>query len=180
MTGGDTRGGERAWQFLKRNPAFVEAHGGARSAAPEEAAPFPMRSRTEADRDAAAWGLLAWEDPLDGASSPFWTDAPAVMGLPAPGAPPLAAMLAEPGVRLRGLRIAGGPAIVKVERDGAAVHVRFEDGEAFDPGAGVVYCFADGLELAHRLRRAADLWPIAGGGIKKDAAAGSASRTTSC
>ena len=60
------------------------------------------------------------------------------------------------------------------------MHVRFEDGERFDPGAGVAYCFEDGLKLAHRLRRAAELWPIAAGGIEKEAADMFASRTMSC
>ena len=58
-------GGKRAWEFLRRNPGYIEAESRAPQAA-AEAAPFPMRAQTGADLEAAAWGLLAWEDPLVG------------------------------------------------------------------------------------------------------------------
>ena len=54
--------GTRAWRFLKRNPHYIEPRREAPAAAPDEAAPFPIRARTAADRKAAAWGLMAWED----------------------------------------------------------------------------------------------------------------------
>ena len=175
-------GGARAWRFLKRNPDYIEAQGKAPAAAPGEPAPFPIRAQTRADLDAAPWGLMAWEDPLDGAgpAAPFWTDAPALRGFQVAGEPPLAELLEEPGVRLSGLRIANGPAIVKVEQGEAAVHVRFDDGEGFDPRGGIVYGFSDGLDLGLRLRRAADLWPIAAAETKKDTGAMFASPTRSC
>ena len=36
-------GGVRAWQFLRRNPAYVEAWRNREAAGPEEAAPFSLR-----------------------------------------------------------------------------------------------------------------------------------------
>ena len=164
-------GGTRAWRFLKRNPHYIESRREAPAAAPDEAAPFPIRAQTAADRKAAAWGLMAWEDVLEEAqpASPFWTVAPTMTGYPVPGAPPLTELLEGPGVRLSGLRLETGPVIVRVAQGDAAVHVRFEDGAAFDPAGGVVYWFENELDLGLRLRRAADLWPIAAAETKKDA-----------
>ena len=164
-------GGTRAWRFLKRNPHYIEARRKARPAAPDEAAPFPIRARTAADRKAAAWGLMAWEEPFatEGPASPFWTGAPTMRGFPVPGAPPLTELLEGPGVRLSGLRLETGPVIVRIAQGNAAVHLRIEDGAGFDPEAGIVYGFENELELGLRLRRAADLWPIAAAETKKDA-----------
>ena len=176
-------GGTRAWRFLKRNPRYIEAWRKApAAAAPDEAAPFPIRAQTAADRKAAAWGLMAWEDVLDEAEpvSPFWTAAPTMRGYPVPGAPPLTELLEGPDVRLSGLRLESGPVIVRIAQGDAAVHVRIEDGAAFDPAGGVVYWFENELDLGLRLRRAADLWPVAAAATKKDATGGgSGSRTRS-
>ena len=49
-------GGTRAWWFLKRNPRYIEDRRKSPAAAPDEAAPFPIRAQTAADRKAAAWG----------------------------------------------------------------------------------------------------------------------------
>ncbi len=64
-----------AWRFLRLHPDYLKAWW----AAEEETASFdagsiPIRRHTDADLAAAAWGLLAWEDPMadDGPSSPFW------------------------------------------------------------------------------------------------------------
>ena len=175
-------GGTRAWRFLKRNPHYIKDRREAPAAAPDEAAPFPIRARTTADRKAAAWGLMAWEEPLDEAqpASPFWTVAPTMRGFPVPGAPPLTELLEGPDVRLSGLRLESGPVIVRIAQGDAAVHVRIEDWAAFDPAGGIVYGFDNELELGLRLRRAADLWPIAAAATKKDATGGgSGSRTRS-
>ena len=162
-------GGARAWRFLKRNPHYIGAWRKAPGAAPDETAPFPIRARTAADRKAAAWGLMAWEDPVatDGTASPFWTVAPTMRGFPVPGAPPLTELLEGPGVRLSGLRLETGTAIVRIAQGDAAVHLRIEDGAAFDPAGGIVYGFENELALGLRLRRAADLWPIAAAAEKK-------------
>ena len=88
-------------------------------------------------------------------------------GFPVPGAPPLTELLEGPGVRLSGLRLETGPVIVRIVQGDAAVHLRIEDGAAFDPAGGIVYGFDNELGLGLRLRRAADLWPIAAAETKK-------------
>lgn len=171
----------RAWQYLRRNPAYIEARRTMAEPAAEEPAPFPLRARTAADREAAAWGLLVWEDPDGeaGPASPFWADAPMLEAVPSPEAPALAELLKEPEVRLSGLRLEDGTAILKVERGEGAVQIRVEDGAAFDPAGGIALCLPLELDLRVRLRRTAELWPVAGVGTKKeDAARGS--RTWSC
>lgn len=136
-------GATSAWEFLKRNPGYIEAAAAAAAGAacaPAEPAPFPMRVQTEADHAASAWGLLAWEDPSagDGLGSPFWRDAPMLVAAPVRGAPPLAQVLDAPGWRLSGLQLADGGAVLRVERGGATVQLLIEEG--FDPAA-------DGIEV---------------------------------
>ena len=181
-------GGKRAWEFLKRNPGYKEAAAEAAAGAacaPAEPAPFPMRVQTDADLDAAAWGLLAWEDPLaDGVPapgtsvSPIWAEAPVLKAVPSPS-PPVAALAAESGWRLSGLRLADGTVMLKVEHGVAAVQLRVSDGAGFDPAGGIrlwVDTPAD-MRVPLRLRRAADLWPAVGIDSKK---AADASLTGNC
>ena len=86
-------GGARAWRFLKRNDAYAHARRAHADGAPEHGdAPFALRRQSAADRAAARFGLLAWEDPFarDGPASPrlngrvreLWT----MVGGPAPPA----------------------------------------------------------------------------------------------
>ena len=173
--------GTRSWKYLRRNPTYIEARRMTAEPAPEEAAPFPLRAQTAADREAAAWGLLAWEDPDDetGPASPFWADAPMLEAVPSPEAPALAELLKEPEVRLSGLRLEGGAAILKVERGEGSVQIRIAEGAAFDPAGGIALRLPMGLDLQVRLRRTAELWPIAGAETKKEGAA-RGSRTRSC
>ena len=171
----------RAWKYLRRNPAYIDDSGRAAEPAPAEPAPFPLRRQTECDLEAAAWGLLAWEDPLDeaGPASPFWTEAPPLDALPVPGGPTLADLLDVPGVGLSGLRLESGAVIVKVERGEASVQIRIADGGAFDPAGGVnLLRLPPCHDLPERLHRVVELWPIDGARIKKDA--GDGSRTRSC
>ena len=168
------------WQYLRRNPDYIEARLGTAKPAPEEPAPFPLRAQTAADREAAAWGLLAWEDPDDetGPASPFWADAPMLEAVPSPQAPALAELLSEPGVGLSGLRLEGGAVVLKVERGEGSVQIRIADGAGFDPAGGIALRLPMALDLQVRLRRMAELWPIDSAETKKDAARGS--RTWSC
>jgi hypothetical protein len=164
----------RAWLFLKRNPAYIEDRESAGAvSAPGEAAPFPIRARTEADGKAASWGLLAWEDPFDeaGPVSPFWADAPMLEAAPEPSAPPLTDLLEAPGLRLSGLRLEDGAVILKAERGDAAVQVRIADGQGFDPAGGIALRVPLTLDLRQHLSRVADLWSVAGVDIEKGAAA---------
>ncbi|MDE0381555.1 MAG: hypothetical protein OXI20_20175 [Rhodospirillales bacterium] len=173
--------GTRAWEYLRRNPDYVEAWRTAAELAPEEPAPFPLRAQTAADREAAAWGLLAWEDPDEeaGPGSPFWADVSMLEAVPSLEAPALAEMLKEPEVRLSGLRLEGGAAILRVERGEGSVQVRIADGAAFDPAGGIALRLPLALDLQVRLCRTAELWPIAGAETKKEGAA-RGYRTPSC
>ena len=170
----------RAWKYLRRNPAYIEARGLSAQPAPAvPAQPFPLRTQTAVDREAAAWGLLAWEDPYDeaGPASPFWSDAPMLEAAPAPQAPLLAELLSEPGVALSGLRLDSGAAVVKVEDGEGSVQIRIADGTGFDPAGGIELRLPTVLDLRVGLRRTAELWPIGGSETKKDAARGSRMRS---
>ena len=174
-------GGKRAWEFLRRNPGYLEAESGAPPAAAEPA-PFPMRVQTGADLEAAAWGLLAWEDPMaeGGRASPFWAEAPELEAIATPS-PTLAALAAAPGWRVSGLRLAGGPVVLKVEHGAAAVQLRVADGAGFDPEGGIRVATDPDLRFPERLRRAAGLWPAVAVDSKKAAAGfptGSCSRSS--
>ena len=165
-------GGVRAWQFLRRDPDYVEAWRKVEKAAPGEAAPFPLRVQTEADLEAAEWGLLAWEDPLagDGPASPFWSEALMLEAFPAPQAPALSRLLKAPNCRLCGLRLQDCAVVLKVEQGERALQMRIADGDAFDPAGGIELRLPVGLDLKVRLRRLADLWPIGSLATKSGAA----------
>ena len=149
-------------------------------------APFPLRAQTPADLKAAAWGVLAWENPLaaNGPVSPFWAEAPMLEAEAVPPdatlpVPPLMALLRQCGARMSGLRLwPGGALILKIERDDAAMQVRLAGGDAFDADAGIVLRLPFGLGLPERLTRARDLWAFTSPGPKKAAAGGSA--TANC
>ena len=184
-------GGTSAWEFLRRNPAYVEAAAkaaaGAAGAAAEPA-PITMRVQTGADLEAAAWGLLAWEDPLDGPAtgtsvrgtsvSPFWRDAPMLAAAPVRGAPPLAEVLDAPGWRLSGLRLVDGGTVLKVEHGGAAVQLTIAD--AFDPAGGIELRLPVALDLRTPLLEAAALWPMVAAAPKKAAAASPTASFSRC
>ena len=165
-------GGVRAWQFLRRNPAYIEAWRKTEKTAPVEAAPFPLRVQTGADLEAAAWGLLAWEDPVieDGPSSPFWSEALMLEAVPAGEVPALSALAKASECRLGGLRLRDGSVVLKVEQGERALQMRIADGDAFDPTGGIELRLPVGLDLKVRLRRLADLWPIGSLATKSGAA----------
>ena len=118
-----TDGGPRAWAFLRRNPVYRAAWREVAERTVLEAAPFPVRIQSRADREAREWGLLAWEDPhrTDGPACPFWAEAPMLEGEWGPEAPSLAA---DAGARLSGLRLADGTLILKIENRLQAAQVR--------------------------------------------------------
>lgn len=97
--------------------------------------------------------------------------------VPSPEAPALAELLKEPGVRLSGLRLEGGAVVLKVERGEGSVQIRIADGAGFDPGGGIALRLPMALDLQLRLRRMAELWPIAVVETKKDADRGSRTRS---
>ena len=119
-------GGQRARAFLRRNPGYRAAW-----RAVFEAAPFPVRTRSQADRKALAWGLLGCEDlqvPGGHPSSPFWVEAPMFEGEWATGPPPLPERLARSGARIEGLRLADGTLILKIENGSEAAQIRIRPG----------------------------------------------------
>ena len=144
-------GGARAWQFLKRNDPYAQAHRALSGpAAAVLDAPVPIRRQSRADLEAPRWGLLGWEDPFaaNGPVSAFWAVALMFEVAPAHG-PRLAALARESGAALSGLRLGDGALIVKVERGGGAVQLRFADGDGFDAHRG---------SFDYRLRFGRD-WP---------------------
>ena len=134
------RGGQRAWEYLRRWSAYGRAwRRGRPGPGLSESAPFPLRLQTAADLRAERWGLLAWEDPEgpDG-SSLFWAEAPTLEAGTAPGATPLMPWLDEVGATLSGLRLAGGGLILKIDRGRAAAQLRIATGLVPGPEDGVV------------------------------------------
>ena len=159
-------GAASAWRFLKRNPRYAEAWRATadRNYAAKEG-PFPIRMQTEADLEAAEWGLLAWEDPhaRDGPNSPFWKDAPMLEGEPGrKGMIPFATLVRNEGARLAGLRLMDGALILKVERAAASGQLRIENGDAFDLDGGLVLHLPYDLNLRMQLSRGHDLTTVAG------------------
>ena len=73
----------RDWHSLRTNPDYRadwREHGAAASFV--ESSGFPLRTQSEADLEAARWGLLAWEDPRTRSRfSPFWVDDKMVQAL---------------------------------------------------------------------------------------------------
>ena len=136
-----TEDGARAWQILRRLPAYRYAcrRRRPRPGLPERA-PFPIRLQTAADLAAARFGLLAWEDPYAelGPVSPFWAVVPMVPAAAGPRATPLAGDAMAPGLSVAGLRLTDGSLVLKLERDGAAAQFRFEPGAGFGPADGVL------------------------------------------
>ena len=149
----DFDNGPRAWRFLKRNPAYA-ADWNTRNATAIEAA-SPIRTQTAADLDAAAWGLLAWQDPqaAERPASPFWANAPMLDARAArAGTPTLGTLAADGGADLSGLRLRDGRLVLKIERAGTAVQLVLAGGDGFDPDRdGLVLQLPFSLDLATAL-----------------------------
>ena len=164
-----------AWRFLKRNPGYAADWRAAGSPPPGTGSPFPLRVQTQSDRDAAAWGLLAWENPHGGeeAASPFWTDVPMLDGeidpvIATPHTPSLTAVLRETGARLLGLRLLDGSLILKIESGSGMAQLRIGGARRFLETSVITLRLPIGLGLPVRIARASDLWSvIAGAGPKK-------------
>ena len=161
-----TDGGPRAWAFLRRNPVYRAAWPAAAAGKVSEAAPFPVRIQSQADREALWWGLLAWEDPrgADGPASPFRAGAPMLEGEWGPEAPPLARLVSNAGARLSAPRLADGTLILKIENRSAAARVGMRPGPAhartgFDSevAAGLVFRLGFGDGQTQALERLEEL-----------------------
>ena len=162
-----TGGGARAWQFLMRNADYREAWRALAGPAPAtEDASFPVRRQPGNAREAARFGLLAFEDPLAarGPASPFWAVAPMLEAWPARAeGPGLAALAREAGAALAGLRLDDGALILKVERGGGALQLKLADGAGFDLDSGTVeFRLRHARSWPRAWRRSGDLWRMAG------------------
>ena len=144
--------GVRAWRFIRASEGYRKAW--RRHNPPlglPEPAPFPVRLQTGVDLAALEWGMFAWEDPYaERPIAPFWVRAQMSDGMVTPDARPLAALAAEGGAALAGLRIGDGSLILKIERKGAAAQVRIPGGGAF-PADG-------GLLLVREVARIENVW----------------------
>ncbi|MCY4004224.1 MAG: hypothetical protein OXF33_11030 [Rhodospirillales bacterium] len=136
-----TEDGARAWQILRRLPAYRYAwrRRRPRPGLPERA-PFPVRLQTAIDLAAARFGLLAWEDPFaePGPVSPFWAVVPMMPAAAGPQATPIAGDATVPGLSVAGLRLTDGSLVLKLERVGVAAQFRLEPGGGLDSGGGVL------------------------------------------
>ena len=158
-------GGTLAWAFLRRNPDYRAAWVAAGAVSDFEAAPFPVRIRSERDAEAARFGLLAWEDPFagDGPASPFWAEAPMLGGELVRDARPLLPLLESAGARIEGLRLAAGALVLKIERGGLTAQVRIAVRSPYPEGTGLVARLDYGLPLPLAIERVNDLWSLAHG-----------------
>ena len=120
-----TGDGATAWACLRLSGDYRAAWN-RHAARPryEDGAPFPLRIRSDAERD---WSLLAWEDPDGDAVSAFFADTPMLEGAGSAAATPLLSMLEAVGARIEGLRLDDGALILEVEASGMAVQVRIAD-----------------------------------------------------
>ena len=137
------RGPAGDWHALRANPDY-KADWGTNGRAPEvvETAGFALRTQTEADRKAARWGLLAWEDPRERSRfSPFWVDDRMLEGVivePTESAPPATMLMRATGMHASGLRLLDGALVLKWKRWRRVEQIRVAEGESFDPeGSGV-------------------------------------------
>ena len=153
--------GAEAWEGLRRNPEYRAARSAHAAAPVFEDAPFPIRIQGAADREAARFALLAWQDP-DGevAASPFWSVAPMHCAELVAGSRPLLALVAAAGARIEGLRLAGGALVLKIERGRLAAQVRVGPGGAICEDAGLSLRLDCALPLAMALERVTELWGV--------------------
>lgn len=169
-----TEDGARAWQVLRRLPAYRRAWLRRRpQPGLPERGPFAVRLQTPGDLAAARFGLLAWEDPFaeDGPVSPFWAVAPMTPAAAGPRATPLIGEATAPGLSVAGLRLAAGSLVLKLERNGAAAQFIVGPDGRFGPSDGVLAqhdLLADPRSFLVRLREARALAvgepPLGGGG----------------
>ena len=103
-----------------------------------ETAGFALRTQTEADLNAARWGLLAWEDPRERSKfSPFWIDDKMLQGVvmdATKSAPPVTTSMRATGMHASGLRLLDGALVLKWKRWRRVEQVRLAEGDPFDSG----------------------------------------------
>ena len=178
-------GAVTAWRILKRHPCYRELWlGAAERTGRAEGEPIPIRRQTEADLEAARWGMLAWEDPFAdaGPASPFWAEAPTAEGLQGgAGTPPFAALVGSAGGTVSGLLLLEGALILKVERGEGAGQVMIEDGTGFDPAGSVGLFLPWGEDhMSREMARAGDLREVVAGEAQEKPPGPADTRASSC
>ncbi|MCY4429984.1 MAG: hypothetical protein OXC11_06260 [Rhodospirillales bacterium] len=169
----------RAWRFLRHIAEYVAAWRAQAEAAampgPDSGHPapdqpaagpvpgqtIPVRIQTRTDLAAARLALLAWAAPGSPAS-PFWIQEGMTEAVVAPDAEPLAAMVADGGGSIEGLRLLDGRLVLKIEHEGRAVQLLLRDTAPFPEGAGIELRHAFGLRMPHSMRRLVDFWQVTG------------------
>ena len=121
------------WHALRSNPDYKaewRAHGGASSVV--ESAGFALRAQTEADLEAARWGLLAWEDPRERSRfKPFWIDEKMLMAAVVEPGDPVGMLARATGMSVSGLRLLDGVLVLKVKKWRRVEQIRVLEGESF-------------------------------------------------
>ena len=130
----EIRGPAGDWHSLRANPGYRadwRAHGGEPPVV--ESAGFALRPQTEADLEAARWGLLAWEVPRERSRfRPFWIDEKMLAAAVAGQGDPLGMLVRATGMSVAGLRLLDGALVLKVHRGRRAEQIRVLEGDAFD------------------------------------------------
>ena len=128
------RGPAGDWHALRANPGYRadwRTHGGEPSIV--ETAGFALRIQTEADLEAARWGLLAWQGPRERSRfRPFWVDEKMLEAAVVEPGDPLGMMARATGMSVAGLRLLDGALVLKVYRGRRVEQIRVLEGDAFD------------------------------------------------
>ena len=128
------RGPVGDWHALKSNRDYT-ADGGMHGGAPSVvgSAGCALRARSEADLEAARWGLLAWEDPRErGAFKPFWIDDKMLVAVVVEPGDTVGTLARVTGMRVCGLRLLDGALALKVKRGRRVEQIRVLEGDSFD------------------------------------------------
>ena len=132
------RGSASDWYALRANPDYKadwRTHGGAAEVV--ETAGFALCTQTEADLEAARWGLLAWEDSRERSKfSPFWIDDKMLQGVvveATKSGPTVTTLMRATGMHASGLRLLDGALVLKWKRWRRVEQVRLAEGDSFDP-----------------------------------------------
>ena len=130
----EVRGPAGDWHALRADPGYKadwRAHGGAPPVV--ESAGFALRTQTEADLEAARWGLLAWENPRERSRfRPFWIDEKMLKAAAVEAGDRFGEIARATGMSVSGLRLLDGALVLKVHRGQRVEQIRVSERDAFD------------------------------------------------
>jgi hypothetical protein len=130
----EIRGPVGDWHALRSNLDY-KADGRAQGGAPSVvgSAGFALRAQTEADLEAARWGLLAWEDPGERSGfKPFWIDEKMLIAVVLEPGDPVGMSARATGMGVSGLRLPDGALVLKVKGGRRVEQIRILEGDSFD------------------------------------------------